>query len=208
MPMFLGRPLTDPHGTIFNSGGAGYILSRPALLLAADAQKDTRKDCSVDLMKQFRKKQKSKAALTGDDLIVARCLSSLGVVPMETRDQTGADRFHAFDPGAMVLNRAHSWYHDYSKYKIQPGLSCCSAGSISFHYVEEGAAKYIDTFLDNQTSFLELSNKELLEYVPTKGFGGFGTRPSAGNCEEIFKFLLRKMKPGILPPNIDSFSLK
>mmetsp|Transcript_10172 Transcript_10172/g.11752 ORF Transcript_10172/g.11752 Transcript_10172/m.11752 type:complete len:340 (+) Transcript_10172:115-1134(+) len=140
-PLFLGRRLRPPGNKpeVFNSGGAGYVLSRPAMELIISAQKLGNGPCYNDIGAGNMNPS------IGDDLVVSACLRSVGIKPMETRDDHGSERFHGFGPGRLALNKLHDWYTQYTFYPIRQddgtGGSCCASGTVSFHYVEKGSYK-------------------------------------------------------------------
>ena len=83
--MFLGRRFQIPNGQLFNSGGAGYVLNKAALKLLAD---------NLD-----NQKCRPHQHVFAEDVNVAHCLAVNGVVPYDTRDANGGERFHPFTPG-------------------------------------------------------------------------------------------------------------
>lgn len=140
-PLFLGRRFQIPRGQLFNSGGAGYALNRAALKLLFD---------HLDNPKCFPHQK-----VFAEDVNVARCLSTFGVVPYDTRDKTaepapnGAypERFHPFTPGQHMSwqpprrknadGSSKDWYENYNApWGVAPGKDCCSKQSATFHYVK------------------------------------------------------------------------
>mmetsp|Transcript_16257 Transcript_16257/g.37689 ORF Transcript_16257/g.37689 Transcript_16257/m.37689 type:complete len:134 (-) Transcript_16257:248-649(-) len=112
---------------LFNSGGAGYVLNRAALQLLATNAVD-QPHCQPNL-KGF-----------WEDVQVAGCLKrSGGVLPLDTRDSLGRERFHPFTPGQHLTYRGGrgkgDWYKQYS-IDLLEGTACCSERSVSFHYVK------------------------------------------------------------------------
>jgi glycoprotein-N-acetylgalactosamine 3-beta-galactosyltransferase len=75
-----------------------------------------------------------------EDVNVATCLSSSPehIVPYDTRDPLGRERFHPFNPGNHLTYRIPpknpDWYAKYNP-NLKIGFECCSAESISFHYL-------------------------------------------------------------------------
>jgi hypothetical protein len=95
-------PRTATHqggSTIFNTGGASYVLNRKALdKLAAEIHSTSNKECPH----AERSHQ--------EDVNVARCLKSVGVLPMDTRDHSdGSERFHMLSPDAHYVYRIGNW---------------------------------------------------------------------------------------------------
>ena len=127
-PLFLGRRFKlNGKETIFNSGGAGYLLNGPALRLL-NAQLTTEGNGCNPHLEGF-----------WEDVMVASCLRvGHGVVPYDTKDSLGRERFHPFTPGHHFTYQApkkgHDWYVDYS-IDLKFGYDCCSEGSTTFHYM-------------------------------------------------------------------------
>lgn len=128
-PLFLGRRFAQNGNTdmMFNSGGAGYVLNRPALDLLAE---------------NIHSNPKCQPHLKGfwEDVQVARCLKQVGnILPYDTRDVLGRERFHPFTPGNHLTYRISKqnpdWYAKYSM-DLKEGPDCCSDRSVSFHYVK------------------------------------------------------------------------
>ena len=124
--LYLGRRFLEPNvgGALFNSGGAGYALNRAALKL---------------LMKSFPEEYCGpKLRASWEDVMISKCLKEQGIVARDTRDRMDEERFHPFGPGKMVEGLYPQWLRDYTKQFVDDkhnGLKCCSASSISFHYV-------------------------------------------------------------------------
>lgn len=125
--MFLGRRLEGSSGGLFNSGGAGYVLSRGAVRALLGHIDDER--CMPD------------AEHLPGDTTLAKCLGNIGIPPADTRDASKRERFHCFDPGAELSWRppqdgAYEWYQDFNRnWQLKYGKDCCAPDSVSFHYV-------------------------------------------------------------------------
>lgn len=88
-PLFLGRRFKQNGNwdRLFNSGGAGYVLNRSALKLLYD--NFDRPFCRPHLRGFY------------EDVMVAKCLkeaSNGAVLPLDTRDDEGRERFHPCVP--------------------------------------------------------------------------------------------------------------
>ncbi|CAM9142675.1 unnamed protein product, partial [Chrysoparadoxa australica] len=125
LPMYLGRRMKQDDGIRFNAGGPGYILNRKALAVLIQNMDDAR--CQPH------------ASVSWEDVQVAKCLALSGVLPYDTRDKLGRERFHPFSPGAHFAYRipppgVKDWYPRFS-FDLKEGRDCCAPDSISFHYV-------------------------------------------------------------------------
>lgn len=95
-PLYLGyrmKPFLE-HG--FNSGGAGYILSNAAVKKFVENLYHDEKACPYDW---------------AEDRGLGRCLASIDILPEDTRDEEGLNRFNAF-PAKEIL-QVHPDYHYY-----------------------------------------------------------------------------------------------
>lgn len=132
-PFFLGRRFKGGgSGTYFNSGGAGYALSRASL------------QC---LMEHFETPACSPDRHTSmEDVMIAQCLqNACNISFSDTRDEQKRERFHPFAPQLQYSWEhpkpgAHDWYEDYNKeWGLLLGKDCCAPDSISFHYIKKPA---------------------------------------------------------------------
>ena len=125
-PVFLGRRFfrDGKEELQFNAGGPGYVLNRAALKTLVG----TFDHCGVDL-KGF-----------WEDVQVALCLSKEGVLPYDTRDEEGRERFlpfmagHHYNYRPPKKNPMSDWYVRYSV-DLKLGKDCCSQSSVTFHYI-------------------------------------------------------------------------
>ena len=130
---WLGRRFHLPgqQGLVYTSGGAGTVLSAGVMRrLAATLQQTSRAPATVRSA-CWREDGPS-------DVWLGACLRSLGITPNDTRDASGAERFHPFTPEQMRTYRRNAtrfaWY---DLYALDPkdGAAGVSTDSISFHYV-------------------------------------------------------------------------
>jgi glycoprotein-N-acetylgalactosamine 3-beta-galactosyltransferase len=131
---FLGRRFkAGGKDNYFNSGGAGYALSRSTL----------QKFASVGLEHLQCNPLKHTAM---EDVMVAECLRKVFNISFEdTRDEQGRERFHPFSPGGHY-NWRHpkpgktDWYENYNaEWGLKLGAECCAPDSVSFHYIKKPA---------------------------------------------------------------------
>ena len=77
-----------------------------------------------------------------------------GVVPYDTKDEEGRERFHPFTPGGHYKYRKPKnnpdadWYPRYT-IDLKFGLDCCSPSSATFHYVDPKLMYRIEALLYN-----------------------------------------------------------
>lgn len=124
---YLGKRLTDFQGRDF-IGGTSIILSARALYQFALASHYSRPLCSFTYFRSIQ----------AEDVALAVCLKDLGILPHDTRDGSGAERFMVLSPHTMqygeTSGKLPKWYLHFSQNKIM-GKGCCSADAIAFHYV-------------------------------------------------------------------------
>jgi glycoprotein-N-acetylgalactosamine 3-beta-galactosyltransferase len=124
-PMFLGRRFAymGDMNDIFNSGGSGYTLNRAAL-----------KTMVVDGFPTFFPNLKT----FSEDTMVAKLLRQYDILPYDTKDEAGGERYMPFMPGHHYSYRLDKsdWYTKYS-INIKTGVDHCAARSVAFHYVKE-----------------------------------------------------------------------
>lgn len=105
-PLFLGRRFAyqGDMKDVFNSGGSGYTLNRAALKTLVVKALPVSSVESTD---------------TAEDVLVARRLREFGVLPYETKDENGGERYMPFMPGIhygyrLPVDRSSDWYAQYS----------------------------------------------------------------------------------------------
>lgn len=131
---FVGRRFKGQGpNNYFNSGGAGYVLSR-ATLRKYITRGFTHPDCAPE----------EHSAM--EDVFMAQCLRRVFKIGLtDTRDAKGRERFHPFAPGShLTWQRAQpgkeGWYHLYNQeWGLKYGTDCCAPDSVSFHFIKRGA---------------------------------------------------------------------
>lgn len=125
--LYMGRRFKINNTELmFNTGGAGYILNKQSLSVLATS---------------LEAGQCSHLETSAEDVIVANCLRASGIVPWNTQDDFGADRFHHFAPHmAWVYPRPgfpgqEQWWYDNMVDYHGPGDAAVSAASLTFHWV-------------------------------------------------------------------------
>ena len=133
------------EGSAFNSGAAGYVLSRKTMERLIAEWNNPQSKCSAA--------NASKWLQGNPGILTAQCFDQVLRVPvLDTRDPRDlSHKFHAYGILRTVTGKVDDWYlnkHEAldnilgedEKYhhKPQHGVHCCSIDTISFHYVEAG----------------------------------------------------------------------
>lgn len=143
--MYLGHALKNGED-VFNSGAAGYILSRSTMTKLVKTWDEGDPKCVI---------KKANEWLQGNPgLLTATCLKhSLHIPAKDTRNDQGLHRFHAFGLNRVLSGKVDQWYinkhqdlnriagFDKSYENLQSGVDCCADDTISFHYVEHLEAR-------------------------------------------------------------------
>ncbi|KAL3945109.1 MAG: hypothetical protein SGBAC_000838 [Bacillariaceae sp.] len=127
-PQFIGRRFKGHKGG-FNTGGAGYALSRPSLRCLVDHREDP-----VCEPLSHRPKE---------DMFTAKCLrSACNITYTDTRDAQNRERFHHYAPDfEYTYNGEVGWYENLHKEwgGVLLGKDCCSPETVNFHYIKNPA---------------------------------------------------------------------
>lgn len=162
---YLGHALKNDKD-VFNTGAAGYILSRSTMNKLVKTWDEGDPKCVVN---------KANKWLQGNPgLLTATCLKhSLHISTEDTRKDFKFHRFHAFGLTRTVTGKVDKWYlnkhedlnrmagFDKSYETLLTGVDCCADDTISFHYVEYAETRALyrirNALLDNPS----LSDDEL-----------------------------------------------
>lgn len=108
--------------------GAAIILSRASLKYFAQASTNKFSNCT----------RENYGPPQYEDVALGKCLLELGILPHNTRDAVGRERFMVFDPIDMYdesFGRKHDfWYPAYS-YNPTFNQNCCSPDAVAFHRI-------------------------------------------------------------------------
>lgn len=138
-PIYFGYKLKALVQQGYMSGGAGYVLSKTALIrLIRDAIDDSDKCEQSDV--------------GSEDAEIGKCLESVQVLAGDTRDSLQRGRFFIHNPVYHLRQSTENninlddWYWKNMFYQNDEGLDCCSNTAISWHYVQSDAMYLLDVF--------------------------------------------------------------
>jgi glycoprotein-N-acetylgalactosamine 3-beta-galactosyltransferase len=133
-PLLLGRRFAymGDLNDIFDSGGSGYTMNKAAL-----------KSLVVEAFPNYFPHTHT----FSEDTMVAKLFRKMNVLPYDTKDDEGSERYMPFLPGHHYNYRlpkdplkSKDWYAKYS-INIKEGLEHCSPRSVAFHYVKDEMMK-------------------------------------------------------------------
>ncbi|OCT92884.1 glycoprotein-N-acetylgalactosamine 3-beta-galactosyltransferase 1 [Xenopus laevis] len=123
-PIYFGKRFKPYIKQGYMSGGAGYVLSREAL---------------IRFVEGFRTGVCTHTTST-EDVAIGNCMQLVGVIAGDSRDTEKRETFHPFPPEHHMTMRFREsksfWYWSYCVYPIVEGPQCCSDLAISFHYID------------------------------------------------------------------------
>lgn len=148
LDLYAGHALRNDQA-VFNSGAAGYVLSRETMRKLIQKVDENDLKCWID----EDSPNANKKWLQGNPgLVTGECLGSMGIKAIDTRAHHKYHRFHAFPLTRLVSGSVDNWYikkhqfdelpddvrdgFDSSFATLLTGEDCCSTDSVSFHYVE------------------------------------------------------------------------
>ncbi|KAL9179903.1 hypothetical protein ACHAXT_007873 [Thalassiosira profunda] len=126
-PLFMGRRFAEGgnRDRMFISGGAGYTMNKAAL---------------KTLVVEGFPKCGAHMHTFSEDVMVATCFRKMGILPYDTKDEAGGERYMPFQPGHHLTyrppkNPKDDWYANYSV-DVKWGIDHCAAKSVAFHYIK------------------------------------------------------------------------
>jgi hypothetical protein len=130
-PLLLGRRFAylGNRDEIFDSGGSGYTMNKAALKLLV-----------VEGLPNYF----PHAHTFSEDTMIAKIFRKFGVLPYDTKDDDGGERYMPFAPGHHYTYKlppgdplqSKDWYAKYS-INIKEGPEHCSPRSVAFHYIKD-----------------------------------------------------------------------
>jgi hypothetical protein len=211
--LYAGHALKNGKEGVFNSGAAGYLLSRATMrnLIQKWDAKDNEK-CWVG--------PEASSWLQGNPgLVTVQCLNTLDIHAMDTRVGGKWHRFHAFPLTRVVAGNVDNWYHkkhdgmdafdgyDVTYNTLLSGEDCCDESTVSFHYVEYTECKALfatrQALLDKPGMTDEQLQAFMIERWPKKNKELGAYSRGLPSQEEEWKPLLavvRKISHPVTPP--------
>lgn len=134
------------------SGGAGYVLSKEAVIRFVEESIPDKKMCRQD-------------NAGAEDVEIGRCLENVHVRAGDSRDAEQRGRFFPFVPeGHLIEDKNHDWwYWKAIYYDIKEGMECCSDYAVSFHYVSPNLMYVIDYLVYHMRAFGVIPHAQPLE---------------------------------------------
>ncbi|CAG9102085.1 unnamed protein product [Plutella xylostella] len=135
-PIYFGHRCKDKSKQSYMSGGAGYVLSRDALDKLVNTGLPTHAPCS-------------KRGQGNEDLQMGKCLESIGVRAMDSRDLYSRERFLplALTNQFSLDFKKHPWEPTATYYKSKKGFDCCSDFAITFHGIDPQSMYLLDALV-------------------------------------------------------------
>jgi glycoprotein-N-acetylgalactosamine 3-beta-galactosyltransferase len=175
--LYAGHALKN-NNIIFNSGAAGYVLSRETIRQIVHRHEEKDPNCWLD---EEKPNSEQKWLQGNPGLLLTTCLNSMGVRAIDTRDHHKHHKFHAFPITRLVKGNVDDWYinkhhfqelpleerrgFDSSYFQLLNGPDCCSEHTISFHYVEYKESRALFSVRDALTNNPQMSNDELHKFM-------------------------------------------
>ena len=213
--LYAGHALKGQKETAFNSGAAGYVLSRSTMEKLIREWDDPNSKCAMA--------NSSKWLQGNPGLLTAQCFGQVLHIPLiDTRDKKDlSHKFHAYGLVRTISGNIDDWYINKHKtlddifgvdntyhHAPQSGSKCCSSDSISFHYVEAGESlafwKVLQT-VNESPSMTDTELQQLIEKVwprDKEGFGGYSARLPSSQQLEVWSDILqvvRNIASGVSP---------
>jgi hypothetical protein len=203
--MYAGHAMKNNQKDVFNSGAAGYVLSRQTMKRLVEKWDQDDPICSG--------KDGNKWLQGNPGIVTSKCLKEvLGVEAFDTRHDQKDHRFHAFPLVRMVTGKVDKWYldkhdnmdkmmdTDESYNTLLSGSDCCAQSTVSFHYVEflESRAMFAtrEALLENpHMTEKELKHLMMAEWPKTqKEVGGYSQGLPRDTDKDAWKPLLHTMR--------------
>jgi len=117
----------------FNSGGAGYVISNKAVRIFSENYLGNGRFC--------------RNTTGSEDVDIAKCMKEINVLPGDSRDEHGLERFHPLSYESMWNIMPVNRTYNHARFRLKQKADCCSTSSISFHYTTGQKALQLDYLL-------------------------------------------------------------
>jgi len=216
--LYAGHVLKGQKETSFNSGAAGYVLSRHTMNRLIKEFDNPKSTCSPE--------GASKWIQGNPGLLTAQCFDQvLNIKLVDTRDESEdlSHKFHAYGLVRTVTGQIDNWYLNKHKtlddlfgvdtkyhHLPQKGSICCSSNTISFHYVEAGESLVFWKVLqkvNESTTMTDTEIQQLMESIWPKDKNSglnaysFPLPPSQAEVWPDMITVVRKIASGIVSPS-------
>ncbi|KAL5007663.1 hypothetical protein ScPMuIL_016469 [Solemya velum] len=129
-PVYFGHHFKPYVTQGYHSGGAGYVLSKEALIRFGRSKLNfCREDGGAE------------------DLEMGLCMQKLGVSPGLSTDELGRTRFHCLGLQAFITGSFPIWALQYDYHGLKQGVEAVSDYAVSFHYVSPRMMYELEFFL-------------------------------------------------------------
>ncbi|XP_073841347.1 glycoprotein-N-acetylgalactosamine 3-beta-galactosyltransferase 1-like [Musca autumnalis] len=119
-PVYFGCKLKRQYEEEYMVGGAGYVLSKSALVKFINEAYDNGDICSDSEI--------------DENFALGNCLRNIGVVAGDSRDEQLKERFIPVSPTHVIPEFKMEWYAREIYHSENENVTCCSDHAISFHY--------------------------------------------------------------------------
>ena len=204
--LYVGHALKGKEeSSAFNSGAAGYVLSRSTMEKLIREWDNPSSKCSAA--------NASKWLQGNPGILTAQCFDKVLHIPVvDTRDNDLTHRFHAYGIVRTVTGKVDDWYMNKHKslesifgedqkyhHILQRGVNCCSRETISFHYVEAGESLPFWEVLLKIHQSPTMSDEEIKELMnkvwprDKEGLGGYG-HALPGNNDAVWTDMIQVVR--------------
>jgi hypothetical protein len=197
---------------VFNSGAAGYFLSRSTMEKLVHTWKEAKDPTCVYIPNQSTQHMKFLQKRPG--LYLTACLkSALGITAIDTREDGKYHRFHALPLTKLILGKVDEWY--IAKHTVEAAKiigtdesyatllleeDCCAKTTVTFHYVEALECKALFWTRQKLLEDPSLSDAALRQVMTSvwpvegKDLGGYSRRLPRDDNEEGWKSVLQVVR--------------
>ncbi|XP_061390589.1 glycoprotein-N-acetylgalactosamine 3-beta-galactosyltransferase 1-like [Musca vetustissima] len=175
IPIYFGCKFDRYIKQGYMSGGAGYVMSKKALIKFATEAYDNNRLCKYKTI--------------AEDQQLGICMENIGVIAGDSRDANGMERFIPLPPVDVQPESHVEWYIKWVYHEPEKNVSCCSPHAISFHYITPDEFYVLEYLIYTLRPF----GAPVYESLPTKI-----------NVSEIYAAGMPDAEPLMVPQTVDS----